>query len=134
VIQGNRFNAVILVVGDGSTVGGATSTPGTGAGNVIATATGAFGSPPGMDLGTADVVQGNEVSGAEVGILVYCDHDTIGGAQPQMGNEILGNHTGIGIGLTRFGFQTPTPSPGNVVQNNEIIDGRRRRRRRRRGV
>jgi CSLREA domain-containing protein len=121
VIQGNRFNDAILVAGDGATVGGATPTPGAGAGNVISTATVlTLGSIPGMDVGSNDVVQGNQISGAAIGILVYGGHDTIGGAQPPLGNEILGNRTGIGIGLTRFG-QTPTPSPGNVVQNNQII-------------
>lgn len=120
VIQGNQFNDAILVTGDGATVGGATPDPGTGAGNVISTATGSGARVPGMDVGSNDVVQGNKVSGADVGILVYGDHDTIGGGRPQLGNQILGNRTGIGIGLTRFG-QTPTPSPGNVVQNNQIF-------------
>ena len=120
VIQGNRFNDAIIVAGDGATVGGATPTPGTGAGNVISTATSAGGRIPGLDVGTGDVVQGNEISGADTGILIYGDHVTIGGAKPQLGNEIIGNRTGIGIGLTRLG-QTPTPSPGNVVENNRIV-------------
>ena len=122
VVQGNQIHDSVLVVGNGSTVGGATPNPGTGAGNDIASSrilAPGFKSS-GVKAGSTDVVQGNRVSGADVGIVVYGAHDTIGGASPQLGNQILGNQTGIGIGLARQGL-SPTPSDGNVVENNAIF-------------
>ena len=74
----------------------------------------------GVKVGSSDVVQGNKCSGADRRRLVYGGHDTIGGASPQLGNQIFGIQTGIAIGLTRLDL-SPTPSDGNVVQNNTIF-------------
>ena len=117
--------------GTGNTIGGLTSTPGTGAGNVISGNAGTGIS----DSGGSNLIAGNLIglaAGGTValgnstyGIVVYAGGDTIGGTSAGAGNVISGNDAG---GLTLVagsslieGNLIGTTATGDVALGNQGV-------------
>ena len=94
VVQGNRIdNGIVMKFNSHVTIGGATSVPGSGAGNQIQSEPRETQEPGIRDyVGTGDAIQGNTITGFEVGVdLVGTTQTSIGGGQGNLGNVIDGN-------------------------------------------
>ncbi len=115
----NVFGINIASTSGGNTIGGATSVPGTGAGNLISFNGGggiALGGEPGGDvvLGNAIANNGNPPSPV-VGVTINSSNDVqIGGASPGDANLISGN-TGAGVSINS---STATLLEGNLIGTN----------------
>ena len=109
-------NAGVLLQGGPATVGGLTSTPGTGLGNVIS------GNGIGIwIIGTDELIEGNLIGTDPTGqvavpngdgIFVRGTDNTIGGTASGAGNVLSGNSNGVVIGVAG--------TADNVVQGNLI--------------
>ena len=117
VVPGNTLTGVDVSTGAGSTVGGPPTAPGTGAGNTI---------NGDIVLGNDSVAQGNRIDANGRSGIALSRHDTAGGAQPRMGNLILGGlefvYAGISVDdvLGTPSFGSPHHDDGNVIENNTI--------------
>jgi hypothetical protein len=119
--DGNKFTPAVLGVATNNTVGGLTTTPGTGAGNLISGNDNngilinggkenvVLGNLIGTDLGGSDDL-GNAFSGVNV---ASSSDNTIGGANAQARNIISGNDN---AGVTIYG----TGAAQNLVQGNYV--------------
>jgi parallel beta-helix repeat protein len=121
VVQGNTFLGPVDVSGK-PTIGGATSTPGTGAGNTFLTSVQLELSTDKqleLDTGTA-AVQGNKFTDdPEGGIVVATDHATIGGGAPDLGNLIKDDATDhLPDGASSAGIEIS--GNGNRVEHNVL--------------
>ena len=117
-VPNSDHGVIVIATGGGNTIGGATSLPGTGPGNLIA------GNPYGISITyepAADVIVGNAVGtitlpgglspGNEEGVVVsYSSGTQVGGVNPEYANVISGN--GVGLAISGSG--------GVVVQGNFI--------------
>ena len=117
-VPNSDHGVIVIATGGGNTIGGATSLPGTGPGNLIA------GNPYGLSITyepAADVIVGNAVGtitlpggsspGNDEGVVVsYSSGTQVGGVNPEYANVISGNGVGLAIG----------GSGGVVVQGNFI--------------
>ena len=117
-VPNSDHGVIVIATGGGNTIGGATSVPGTGLGNLVA------GNPYGISITyepAADTIVGNAVGtvtsasglspGNGEGIVVsYSTKTQIGGVNSAYANVISGN----GVGLSTGG------SGGVVVQGNFI--------------
>ena len=115
----NVFGIDIASTSGGNTIGGATSVPGTGAGNLISFNGGgglSLGGEPGGDvvLGNAIANNGNPPSPV-VGVTINSSNGVqIGGVSPGDANLISGN-TGAGVAITS---STATILEGNLIGTN----------------
>jgi titin len=111
-------NGTGIVAGSNNTIGGLTTTPGTGAGNVIS---GNFGD--GIDCGNQNVIAGNLIGTTATGLaalgnsagILGDSYNTIGGTTPGARNIISGNTSG--------GIQDPgvgISGPYNLIEGNYI--------------
>ncbi|MFL5245901.1 MAG: beta strand repeat-containing protein [Gemmataceae bacterium] len=129
VVQGNYIgidksgtsalaNGTGIFGGNNDTIGGVTTIPGTGAGNVISGNTGY-----GLDLGSQNVVAGNLIGTTATGLaalgnaggILGGSYNTIGGTTPGARNIISGNTGG--------GIQEPgvnISGPYNLIEGNFI--------------
>ena len=139
IAEGNYYWGVDAYYGSGgsrATIGGLTSAPGTGAGNVIS-GNGAFGVTPAnasnitiLDA-NLQAIEGNIIGlnaagtaalgVASTGIYVYdtTSSFTIGGTSAGAGNVISGN-TGAGIELDGANTSTPGPVENVSIEGNFI--------------
>jgi hypothetical protein len=111
-------NGTGIVVGSNNTIGGMTTTPGAGAGNVISGNTG-FG----IQLGNQNLVAGNVIGTTATGLaalgnsggILGGSYNTIGGTTPGARNIISGNTSG---GIADPGVSIS--GPYNLIEGNYI--------------
>ncbi len=130
VVQGNHFlnGGVLQVDGADTTIGGATRSPGTGAGNDFDPGSGGTFGAIQVQGGEGSVVQGDRIRGRGrdgVALVDNATHVTVGGARADLGNLIEGNGPSAdSAGVLIQGGPDGDPPTDDVVAHNQILDTR----------